>query len=169
MNAPFLSLMKYGPLSSGNITQHRACSYNIMREHGMALIMSLVILIILTLLGITAMGTASLEEKMSGNTQEGTRALEVAESGLQSSLSDPTQLDLNNAPPVKYSINGRVTEVTTTYLQVTDPPRGSGYDTNFSAHHFQQTSKVNTQVDSANIGLNTTITRGIVQIANKPN
>lgn len=131
--------------------------------------MSLVILLILTILGVTAMSTSFLEEKMSGNTQEGTRAFEVAESGLQSTLTDPTtQFNLGASTVKKYpAINGRVPRVTTSQLQTTAPPRGSGYDTNYDAHHFQQKSEVNATVDSANIGLNTTITRGIVQFANK--
>jgi Tfp pilus assembly protein PilX len=133
--------------------------------------MSLVILMILTLLGVTAMGTASLEEKMAGNTQEGVRAFEVAESGLQQSISDATMFSLSGgAVAKKYpSLNGRVPQVTSTYLQITAPPRGSGYDNNFDAYHFQQRSEVNATVDSANTGLNTAVTRGIAQIANKTN
>ncbi|MBI3546354.1 MAG: hypothetical protein HY081_07140 [Gammaproteobacteria bacterium] len=132
----------------------------------MALIMSLVILMILTLLGITAMGTSSLEEKMSGNTQEGARAFEVGESGLQSTLSDPAQFSTNSAvtSPI-YSTNGRAARVTTTWLQTTQPPRGSGNQTGFMANHFQQASVVNTTVDSSNIGLNTTVTRGVIKLA----
>lgn len=135
-----------------------------MRERGTALILSLVILMILTILGITAMSTSSLEEKMSGNTQEGTRAFEVAESGLQSSLSDYNQFNLSSSMITPYPINGRVAQVTTSYLQETEPPRGLGFSNDRRAYHFQQASKVNAQVDSANIGLNTTVTRGVAQI-----
>ena len=93
-------------MSRNNMTRPIARPCGNERERGMALIMSLVILMILTLLGITAMSTSSLEEKMSGNTQEGTRAFEVAESGLQNTLSDATQI-VPSGPPVtspKYSI-----------------------------------------------------------------
>jgi Tfp pilus assembly protein PilX len=134
------------------------------RERGTALIMSLVILMILTILGITAMSTASLEEKMSGNTQEGTRAFEVAESGLQSTLGDFNQFKLSSSVVTPYPINGRVAQVTTSYLQETEVPRGLGFSNDRRAYHFQQVSKVNAQVDSANIGLNTTVTRGVAQI-----
>ena len=153
------------PAEGRGVISIASCRY----QRGTALIMSLVILLILTILGITAMGTASLEERMSGNTQEGVRAFEVAESGLQSAYNDPAQENLNGAVATKYTINGRVAEVTTDYMQSTDPQRGSGYDTNYSAYHFTQTSRVNAQVDSANIGLNTTIVRGIEQIGNKAN
>lgn len=136
------------------------------RQRGTALVMSLVILMILTILGITAMGTASLEEKMSGNIQEGTRGFQVAESGLQTAFRDSSQFAVSGTsittayPP----INNRRAEVTTTYLQEGSPPRGFGFSTDQRAYHFQQQSRVNAQVDSANIGLNTTITRGVVQI-----
>ena len=39
-------------------------------QRGIALVMALVMLMILTILGLTAMSTSSLEEKMSGNIQE---------------------------------------------------------------------------------------------------
>lgn len=58
-------------------------------QRGMALIMALVILLILTILGVTAMTTSSLEEKMSGNIQEQNRAFHAAESGISKVVLDP--------------------------------------------------------------------------------
>ena len=81
-------------------------------QRGMALVMALVILLILTILGITAMTTSSLEEKMSGNTQEQTRALQTAESGVSqaivqlSSASGGTTIPATNYPSLD---NGRST------------------------------------------------------------
>lgn len=51
-------------------------------QHGMALVMALVFLVLLTLLGITAMSTSSLEEKMAGNTKDRGLAFQAAESAL---------------------------------------------------------------------------------------
>ncbi|MCR4346806.1 MAG: PilX N-terminal domain-containing pilus assembly protein [Sulfuricaulis sp.] len=143
-----------------------ALSWGNRRERGTALIMSLVILMILTILGISAMGTATLEEKMSGNIQEGTRGFEVAESGLQKALLDGAQYAVSTTPitTIYSAINNRKPQVTTTYLQEGSPPRGFGFSTDQKAYHFSQQSKVNAQVDSVNIGLNTTVTRGVVQI-----
>ena len=115
------------------------------------------------------MGTSTLQEKMSGNIQEGTRAFEVAESALQSTLSDSSQFNQSGTATNTYPLNYRSAQVTTNFLQRTDPPRGLGYDTTYSAYHFMQTSKVNPSVSSANLGLNTTITRGIAQISSKTN
>ena len=145
-------------------------------QRGAALIMSLMILLILTILGITAMGTSSLQEKMAGNIQEGTKGFEVGESGLMSTLNDATNFVPNNATPATKvypssgTLNGRVARVTTTYLETTEVPRSiGGYDTTFNAFHFQQSSEVKGSLDAANIGLNTTITRGVTQISKKQN
>lgn len=51
-------------------------------QNGAALIVSLLILVVLTLLGLTAMGTATLEEKMSGNQRDHDVAFEAAEGAL---------------------------------------------------------------------------------------
>jgi len=72
------------------ITKHFAGSTGMgvatSRQRGMALVMAMVILMILTILGITAMTTSSLEEKMSGNIQEQTRAFQAAESGVSEAI-----------------------------------------------------------------------------------
>lgn len=51
-------------------------------QQGAALITSLVILLILTVLGITAMGTTSMEELMTGNLRDQFISFQAAESGL---------------------------------------------------------------------------------------
>lgn len=53
-------------------------------QRGAALIMALVFLVILTILGVTAMSGASLEEKMAGNLKEQTVAFEAAETAVTS-------------------------------------------------------------------------------------
>lgn len=56
---------------TGNLTM--------LRQQGLALIMSLVILLVLTILGITAMNTSNLQLLMTGNSQYQTLALNTAE------------------------------------------------------------------------------------------
>ncbi len=76
-------------------------------QRGMALIMALVILLILTILGVTAMTTSSLEEKMSGNIQEQNRAFQAAESGINKVLVDPNALVPNGSyAPTPYTFDG---------------------------------------------------------------
>jgi type IV pilus assembly protein PilX len=58
------------------------------RQSGAVLAFGLVILLILTLLGVTAMRTSMLEEHMTGNIQDGTVALQAAEAALRNAESD---------------------------------------------------------------------------------
>jgi Tfp pilus assembly protein PilX len=124
--------------------------------------MSMVILLILTILGITAMGTASLEEKMSGNTQESTRAFEAAESGLMEAANTPGSLVLSGSSnnSFNYSLMNATADVHTEWIQNSNPKRGTGYS---AAHgqtaHFDQTSTGKTGV-----GAKAVIHQGIAQV-----
>ena len=136
------------------------------RQRGTALIMSLVILMILTILGITAMGTASLEEKMSGNTQEGTRAFEAAESGLNQALTTAGSLDLNvtTTNTFTYSAMKASASVSTQFMQFSPPRRGSGYGNTVEAANFDQAS-----TGSTGVGARAVVHQGVAQIVPKSN
>ena len=51
-------------------------------QRGVALVMALVFLTLLTIIGVTAMGTTSLEEKMATNTRDRNLAFQSAETAL---------------------------------------------------------------------------------------
>ena len=51
-------------------------------QHGIALVMALVFLMLLTILGVTSMSTSSLEEKMAGNARDRHMAFQAAETAL---------------------------------------------------------------------------------------
>lgn len=51
-------------------------------QRGVALVLALVFLLLLTLIGITALNTTSLEEKMAGNVKDRNLAFQAAESAL---------------------------------------------------------------------------------------
>lgn len=53
------------------------------RQRGAVLITALVLLLVLTLLGLSAIQTTTLEERMAGNYRSGTAAFEAAESALR--------------------------------------------------------------------------------------
>ena len=53
------------------------------QQRGSVLIVSLMILILMTLISVTAMTTSSVEQKMAGNFRDQVVALEAAESALQ--------------------------------------------------------------------------------------
>lgn len=52
-------------------------------QRGSVLIVSLLMLLVLTLIGITAMSTSTLEEKMAGNSRDQNLAFQAAEAGLR--------------------------------------------------------------------------------------
>lgn len=54
------------------------------QQRGVALVMAMVFLLILTLIGVTAMSTTVLEERMAGNMQDKNAAFQAAESALAS-------------------------------------------------------------------------------------
>jgi len=113
-------------------------------QRGTALVVALIMLMILTMLGIAAMGTTTLEEKMAANMQEGTRAFETAESGLAKAWSAAGVLDINSTTTNTYAINGGKAgsaEVTTAFIQYSKPKRGSGNSTNWQVANFDQVSK----------------------------
>jgi len=60
------------------------------RQQGMVLVTALVFLVILTLLGISSMGTNTLEERMAGGYQDVNRSFQAAESGLNSAFRSGT-------------------------------------------------------------------------------
>ena len=61
--------------------KHKAVLYQ--RQKGAALVTALIMLLVLTLIGITGIQTITLEEKMAGNLQDQNLALQAAEAGLR--------------------------------------------------------------------------------------
>ena len=128
-------------------------------QHGMALIMALVILLILTILGVTAMTTSSLEEKMSGNIQEQNKAFHVAESGISHVINGVLALMPNMAAStISYSPTGGNSgsaSVTTTYVQMTTTgPQDVGSvdsTTLFVDHHFNFRSEGTTITNAKSV------------------
>jgi type IV pilus assembly protein PilX len=68
-------------------------------ERGAALIIGLVLLLALTVLGVSGINMASLDLKMAGNNQAAQYAFQAAESGIDRALSGP----VNNITPVSYA------------------------------------------------------------------
>ncbi len=53
------------------------------RQHGSALLVSLIVLLVMTLLGLSSMRTTVLEEKMAGNMRDSELAFQAAEAALR--------------------------------------------------------------------------------------
>lgn len=95
------------------------------QQRGMALVFALVVLLILTILGISNLRTSSLEQLMSGNTQEQTRAYEAADSGASQALNiilnSTSPTSFNQGSPYTYSTSGVNNESSTAQATVTTP------------------------------------------------
>lgn len=69
------------------------------RQKGAALIVGLVLMLVLTVLGISGMNMATLELTMAGNAQYSQLAFQAAETGIDVALSGP----VNTVAPVTYN------------------------------------------------------------------
>lgn len=70
------------------------------KQRGAVLIVSLVILLVLTMLGVQGMQTSTLEEKMAGNFRDKKLAFEAAEAALKAAEG---VLNLSSTPPIANS------------------------------------------------------------------
>jgi type IV pilus assembly protein PilX len=76
------------------------------RQHGAALMLALVLLLMMTILGVSAMHTTNLQERMAGNMRDRGVAFEAAEAGLRVAESE-----LRPLPPSPFNnTNGLYTE-----------------------------------------------------------
>lgn len=64
----------------------RSIPFSPSRQSGAALVVGLVVLVLLTLLGIAAMRTSALEERMAGNLRESNIAFQSAEGALREAI-----------------------------------------------------------------------------------
>lgn len=110
------------------------------QQGGTVLVIALILLLVLTILGVAALNTSALEEKMAASTQEIHRAFQAAEAGLDTGFADPSHFDLN------VDVTGKTGEIgayqagakfTVSFSRATNPPVGSLYSaTQFSSFHF---------------------------------
>ncbi len=82
-------------------TSHPAISYQIpaggkQSSRGFVLATTIVFLFILSFVGISAMRSTTIDERMSGNAQEFQHAFELAESGIARSFRDVSILNTGN-------------------------------------------------------------------------
>ncbi|MGH8495817.1 MAG: PilX N-terminal domain-containing pilus assembly protein [Gammaproteobacteria bacterium] len=114
------------------------------RQRGAALVVGLILLLVLTLLAVSGMSTATFELTMAGNTQYGENAFQNAETGIEVALerggfttlaSTQWPLACNAAvPPLPFC--------TETEFQATTAPFDGAYSIgSFSAYHFDIVSE----------------------------
>ncbi len=117
------------------------------RQQGTALIVGLIFLLVLTLIGISTMSTARLEQKMVANTQFSDWAFQAAESGIQATFTENniyvtvTPDDDSDGVPDGIGHSYGTTTTNTRYVGPGLVPIG-GYslDAGMAAHHYQLVS-----------------------------
>lgn len=78
-------------------------------QRGAVLIVSLMFLVILTMLGVTAMSGTTMEERMAGNTRDAAAALQAAEAALRDARRDINGTPgpgPGRTPPIKAAVFG---------------------------------------------------------------
>jgi Tfp pilus assembly protein PilV len=142
-----------------------------MRAHqsGAVLIVAMILLVVLTLLGVTAMNTTSLQERIASNTQEQVHAFQAAETGLNQAFADNSAYDITStytggATPTTFAGTADSASYAPTFLGFSPPPPGSLYSaTSFQAAHFNFRA---TGTSETNISI--ILNGGAYQIAPKP-
>ena len=135
---------------------HKQPHMNSNTQGGAALITALVMLVILTLLGLSSMTTTTMEERMAANSQELNRAFQAASSGLELVFSDEEAFNTANTKDLDGTANDTYFKSDTTvggdssdtnaysattnynavFLQQVSAPRGSGWDSTFAFYYF---------------------------------
>lgn len=142
------------------------------RENGAVLIISMVILLVLTLIGVAGLTNTALEEKMSSNTQEVHRAFQAAETGISVTVKTPDAFDLDHdvgnpkaLPSADLGTQGEKYASDTGFQSWSIPPVGSGY----SAVHFQTANFEIESVGESRGGARKELIAGAYQVAPKAN
>lgn len=110
------------------------------RQSGAALFVALVLLIVITILAVSTMGTSRLELQMVGNTQFGVNAFQAAQSAIELRISE-NAFTTAGAPVTRaHEFDDIAADATSTmgYLKSTDVPVGGfSFGAGFQAFHFQ--------------------------------
>jgi len=110
------------------------------RQRGAVLVVSLVLLVVLTLLGVSVMNVTQLEERMASNTQEMNQAFQSAETGLSQAYDDanvwnPAAAIAPGMQAIPSAQRADQAAYVSEYLTATGPP--PGYDVaQFQTAHF---------------------------------
>jgi len=149
--------------SNGNYKLPAAPPSGPARQRGVTLAVSLVLLLAITIIGVSSLTTTSLEERMAGNIQELNRAFQTAESGLNQAFANSADFSLAQTVTSTVTNSHAFAEANTDFKQFTKPRRGSGWSAKeFSSAHFETAS-----TGTTNSGATATVHQGAYQIMPK--
>ena len=110
-------------------------------QQGAALVIGLILLVVITVLAVSGMNTATTELAMARNDQNAENAFQAAETGIETALGQPTH-DPDNTVTITQSLNNNHERVTSTinFVRQTIPTDESAFslggDSDFAANHF---------------------------------
>ncbi len=120
------------------------------RQRGTTLIVAMVLLVVMTMIGVTALNTTTLEQKMARNSQELNRALQAAEAGIDIAFANPDEFDLTADRAGNTGLVGDYdsgSNYLVSFVNSTNPPVGSLYSaSSFAAFHFDIQSDAGSRV-----------------------
>ena len=102
------------------------------RQRGAALVVGLMMLLALTLIGITTMSLNTMELRMASNAQNKSNAFQAAEAGLEVGVGDTNADNITAAQTITApTLQNAVAQVTSSFVGLL-PNRGSGFTTGVS-------------------------------------
>jgi len=148
-------------------------------QNGVALVITLILMVMITIIGVASLRTTSLEEKMAANIQQSTRAFESAESGIRQATTDVDNFSVYNdaqnpvipsASPFTFPPNPSSASAITGTADIevgfegwSVPKRGAGY----SVVHFKTANFGILAKGAAAGNAKAEIRQGLGQIVNK--
>lgn len=143
------------------------------KQSGAALLVALSFLIVITLISLTAMRSTTTELRLANNNEERVAAEQIAQSAIDTVLSDPDNFVVTGVEDTQYSVTLNTNEISE-FQQAsvslkegatTNPPRGLGV----SAEKFQGTLfHVNGNYNNVNAGRGqAAIGQGVVMLIPK--
>jgi type IV pilus assembly protein PilX len=124
------------------------------KQRGAALIVGLLLLVVITVLAVSGMNTATTELAMARNDQTYENVFQSAEKGLENALAQGL---FSTAAPVTVTPTAVAHEVVSATIQyeastlVPDKAFSLGAGSGISAHHFLVTSSAEYRVDPGNV------------------
>jgi Tfp pilus assembly protein PilX len=126
-----------------NILRERMRIFGPRSQEGAALLIAVLILLILTVLGVYAVTTSTLETKITGFHKWHVEAFYAADAGIHYTLATyPYGGMYSGNPTWSFHHDDPDCDITATYLGSTAPPVGSGTGVRagFKAHHYRTNS-----------------------------
>lgn len=150
-------------------------SKNILNDQsGVALVIALLMMVVLTLIGLASVFTSSLEMRLSGNKRGSTDAFYSSESGIQVVMANIGNFDLGKySPENKYdpftdANNPNPTHATVSIGHITDQhgsPRGAGFSaTNFEFEHYLINSVGQDQIELNPVRSTSTLEEKVIRL-----